>query len=102
MAAATKPPQSFASRLRAEMTNQGLSIKGLARRIDPENVERARRNIHRWLDEDITPQKAKRRDVAVALGLDEHALDEDDEEADPVADLVNAVRDLVAELRAAK
>lgn len=86
---------SFAARVRIELQRQGLSIRGLARRIDPANVDRVRRNLHRWLDEEISPHRSSRREVATALGLDEHALDEDDEEADPVADLMSAIRRIV-------
>lgn len=75
---------TFSQRVRGEMARQGVSIKGLARRIDPTNVDRVRRNLHRWLDEGILPHRSSRREVATALGLDEHALD-DDEESDPVS-----------------
>lgn len=75
---ATTVPTRFASRVRSEMAAQGLSVRGLARRIDPENIDRARRNLHRWFDDGMTPVPASRRKVAVALGLDEHALDGDE------------------------
>lgn len=74
------------------MKQQDLSVRGLARKIDPLNVERARRNLHRWLDEGMTPHRASRAEVAVALGLSEDELEDDDEESDPVADLTNALR----------
>lgn len=89
---AVTPPRSFADRVREHMKTQGLSIKGLARRMDPENVERARRNLHRWLDEGISPNRQSRREIADALGVDAPSLDgDDDEESDPVKDLMRAL-----------
>ena len=82
----------FISRVRAEMQNQGLSVRGLARRMDPQNIDRARRNLHRWLDEGIRPGRTSRREVAVALGIEQAALEgDDDEESDPVAALMTAL-----------
>lgn len=72
----------FAQRVRGHMEEQGLSVRGLARRMDPSNVERARRNLHRWLDEGIAPNRASRREIASALGVDSESLSgADDEEA---------------------
>lgn len=88
-------PSKFVSRVRAEMLQQRLSVRALARRIDPINLDRARRNLHRWLDEGIAPGRNSRADVARALGIDAAELDEDDEEADPVAALVKAIKALV-------
>lgn len=59
----------FVQRVRAEMKQQGLSVRGLARRMDPANLNRARRNLHRWLDEGIVPGRSSREELAVALGL---------------------------------
>lgn len=94
---ASTAESSFVARVRAEMGRQNLSIRGLARKIDPANVDRARRNIHRWLDEGIVPHRSSRREVAVALGLDEHSLDDDDEEADLAVVLLKSLRALVRE-----
>jgi hypothetical protein len=70
--------------------------------MDPENIERARRNLIRWIHGEIEPGRRSRHDVAHALGIDPSELEDDDEEADPVAGLVNAIRALVrAELQAA-
>jgi hypothetical protein len=76
------------------MDAQQLSMRGLARRIDPDNIERARRNLIRWIHQGIQPSRANRLDVARALGIDPGEL-EDDKEADPLTDLANAVRALV-------
>lgn len=60
---------------------------------DPEGM---RRNISRWLtptDSAVTPSRASRAAVAVALGLDpNHFEDEDDEESELVLALVAAMR----------
>jgi hypothetical protein len=69
----------FVRRVREEMREQSLSVRGLARRMDPQNVDRARRNLHRWLDEGISPNRASVSDIATALGIDEGDLDEEDE-----------------------
>lgn len=83
------------------MAVQKLSVRGLARRMDPENVDRARRNLHRWLDEGITPGRASRSEVAAALGIKAHELVEDDEEeSDMSMHLLHALRRFVrAEVR---
>jgi transcriptional regulator with XRE-family HTH domain len=96
-------PTRFQTRVRAELDAQRLSMRGLARRIDPDNVERARRNLIRWMYGETRPSRLSRIDVARALGIDPSELEGDgDEEADPVVDLVNAIKALVrAELQAA-
>lgn len=76
------------------MDAQRLSTRALARRIDPANVDRARRNLIRWLHEGISPSRSSRADVARALGINASDL-EDDEEADPVAALAAVIRALV-------
>ena len=90
MAVSPAPPSRFASRVRAEMDAQSLSVRALARRIDPANLDRARRNLHRWLDEGMSPSRTSRVGVARALGIDPSELEDDDEESDPVADLYKA------------
>lgn len=87
----------FVTRVRAEIAAQGLTIRGLARKIDPLNVDRARRNIHRWLDEGIAPSRASRRDVADALGIEAAELEDDDEEADPLVALFRRLAETIEE-----
>lgn len=93
----------FVRRVRAEMVAQQLSVRALARRMDPNNLDRARRNLHRWLDEGIAPSRSSRREVAEALGLEPSALDEDDEESSMSLDellrrhVAKLVRDALAE-----
>lgn len=75
------PPRTrFATRVRSEMDAQGLSVRALARRIDPANLDRARRNLHRWLDEGMQPTRTSRVAVARALGVDVSELEEDDDD----------------------
>jgi hypothetical protein len=88
-------PTRFQTRVRAELDAQRLSMRGLARRIDPDNVERARRNLIRWMHSTTQPSRLSRLDVAQALGIDPAELEDDDEESDPVAALFNAVRAVV-------
>lgn len=77
------PRSNFVRRVRAEMSAQELSVRALARRMDPANLDRARRNLHRWLDEGISPSRASRTEVAVALGIAEAELADAEEEDDP-------------------
>jgi hypothetical protein len=84
------------------MDAQRLSMRGLARRIDPDNVERARRNLIRWMHEGIQPGRTARIDVARALGIDHAELEDDDEEADPMVVLFNAVKAVVRVVSAEK
>jgi transcriptional regulator with XRE-family HTH domain len=72
---ATTTPSAFALRVRQEMKAQGLSVRGLARKIDPENLDRVRRNLHRWLDEGILPSRSSREEVALALGISVDVLE---------------------------
>jgi transcriptional regulator with XRE-family HTH domain len=91
MAAPAKPRSFFGHRLRAELERNGTSIREVARRLNPGNVEFARRNLTRWITGGVTPTRANRQAVAVALGLDPSFFDEDDEEEAEMADLVRAL-----------
>jgi transcriptional regulator with XRE-family HTH domain len=89
----------FSDKLRSEIARQNISIRALARRIDPDDIERGRRNIHRWLaDSPVTPSPASRRAVEEALGLPVEALEDDEDEE--AADMELA-RDLLLFLRRA-
>jgi transcriptional regulator with XRE-family HTH domain len=81
----TARPSKFVIRVWAEMDAQKLSMRGLARRIDPSNIDRARRNLIRWLHEGIRPGRQSRRAVARALGIDPEELEEDDADADSLS-----------------
>lgn len=93
MAVAPKERSTFGSRLRAELERQGLSLRKLSRRLDPQNPERARRNLSRWVAGHHRPSPGSRVLIAEALGLhrDHFADDDDDEEDAEMFDLVHAL-----------
>lgn len=73
----------FGEKLRAELDSQRMSIRGLARRMSPENPEQMRRNLARWIGGYNQPSRIHRLDVAEALGLpSDHFIADDDEEDD--------------------
>lgn len=75
-----------------------MSVRGLARTIDPDRPEAARRNLVRWIGGHNSPSRLSRIAVANALGLSpEELLDDEDEEADPVSDLMAVLRKLARE-----
>jgi hypothetical protein len=76
------PESRFVRVVRREIQAQELSVRRLARRIDPENLNRARRNLHRWLNEGIVPSPVSRVVVAHALGIATEELSDDDDEED--------------------
>lgn len=86
---------NFGERVRRELDSQGLSIRKLAKRMDPERPEAAKRNLARWIGGYNQPSRISRIAVASALGLSPEALLDDDEEADPVVDLIKAIRRVV-------
>lgn len=90
----------FGRKLRDQLDRQSISVRELARRMQPDDPESARRNIARWLApraSAVMPSRANVRAVAEALGVapDELNGDDDDEESDPVATLMNALRRFV-------
>lgn len=88
----------FAIQLRAALDDQGISVRSLAKRINPQTPETARSNLMRWLRGSHMPSRTSRRAVAVALGLEPAHFEtaaNDDEDEDPVADLMEALRALV-------
>lgn len=74
--------RTFAEKLRNEMYAQGMGARTLARRLEPDNVEQARKTVRRWLA-GTRPNQASRDRVTDALGMRRGALndDEDDEVA---------------------
>jgi transcriptional regulator with XRE-family HTH domain len=95
MATTDKTRSVFGEKLRGELARQDMSIRELARRLDPDNPQHTRRALHKWIAADPpAPSKASRARVAGALGLDPaHFEEEDDEEDHQLA------RDLLALLR---
>jgi transcriptional regulator with XRE-family HTH domain len=94
------PRTIFGDRLRDALEREGLSIRALARRMNPEHPETARRNLMRWLG-GTAPEPANRRLVAEALGVDPRHFDEgdDEEEAELVRDVVDALHRLLERRR---
>lgn len=72
--------------------------------MDPSNVERARRNLHRWLDDGILPGRASRAELAHALGIPESALgsDDDDEEDETMHEAFLLFVDLMDQIGAVR
>lgn len=75
---------TFAVQLRNAMDDNNVSIRELARRLNPENPEAIRSGIHKWLRGKHLPSRTSRRTVAAALGLPiRHFIDDDpDSEVD--------------------
>lgn len=92
----------FGQQVRHELDSQRMSIRKLARKLDPSNPEVARRSLARWIGGYNQPSRINRIAVAEALGLSRDALLDDDEEADPLVDLLKALRRVVREELAAK
>lgn len=79
----------FAVQLREAIDDKGVSIRSLSRQLNPANPESARSNLSRWLRGSHMPSRTSRRTVATTLGLPaDHFESDDDEESDPVADLL--------------
>lgn len=79
------PSTEFGRRLRDELDRQNLSVRALARRMQPDNPEPMRRNIARWLsplpDSSVNPSTASAHAAASSLGVSvETLLPDDDEE----------------------
>jgi transcriptional regulator with XRE-family HTH domain len=86
----------FGDKVRAELDRQRISIRKLARDIDPARPEVARRNLARWIGGYNSPSRLSRIAVAEALGIPAEALlEDDDEEADPLVALMSAIRRVV-------
>lgn len=89
------PRTRFGQKLRHELDGRGMSLRSLARRLNPQHPEVARRNLARWIGGYNEPSRINRIAVARAFGMpDDSFLDEDDEESDP---LVKALMPVVLE-----
>lgn len=80
---------TFASKLRGELSARKMGARGLAKLLDPGNVEQARKSVRRWLTGKHVPNRASLDSITDALGLERRALD-------PAEDLDRA---LMRELR---
>lgn len=88
----------FGDKVRGELDRQRISVRKLAKTLDPQRPEVARRNLARWIGGYNSPSRLNRIAVAEALGVPAEAfLEEDDEEADPLVDLMRALRRVVRE-----
>ena len=93
----------FGQQVRHELDRQRMSIRTLARTLDPQKPEVARRNLARWIGGYNQPSRINRIAVAEALGLaSESLLSDDDEEDDPLVALMAALRRVVREELAVK
>lgn len=78
------PMPRVSEKLTAELAARNMGYRTLAKLIDPENVEQARRSLRRWANGTHVPSRANRDAITDALGLDRGALEPDDEEDSPV------------------
>ena len=94
---ATLPSRSrFGEKLRRELDQRGMSIRKLARTMNPNTPEQARRNLARWIGGYNQPSRIQLVALCEALGVPlETFADDDDEEADPVVALMAAIRRVV-------
>jgi transcriptional regulator with XRE-family HTH domain len=88
--ATTKRRSPFGDRLRAELDRQNLSVRGLARKMNPNDPETPRRALNRFLNGHTrTPTPESLDALVAALGEDSRERlngdDEDDEESDELA-----------------
>ena len=78
------PRTEFGRRLREELDRQNLSVRALARRMQPDNPEPMRRNIARWLsplpESAVNPSTASVRAAAGSLGVSVEELLPDEPE----------------------
>lgn len=103
----TRTERRFATRLRTHLDDQQVSVRELARRIAPDNLEPTRRRLNKYLAGEITPRPENRAEIAAHLGLEPDAFEDEEEESDPVLLLLNRIhRDLqdalIEAVRAAK
>lgn len=78
---ATRTRSQFGSLLRDALTSQGVSIRELARRLNPERPETARRSLIRYIKGEVIPEQRNRDEIAAALGLSTDYFAENAEEA---------------------
>lgn len=94
-----QPHTQFGRRLREELTRRDVSVRELARRMQPGNPEPMRRNVARWLsplpDSAVSPSGASVVAVAEALGCPADELADDEEDLDVYAPLARAVQEAV-------
>lgn len=82
MATQMRPRSAFGDQLRAELERQNLSIRKLARRMNPDKPEIARRALAKWIA-GTRPSPASRMLVADALGVAASTFEDSDDSEDP-------------------
>ena len=95
----------FASRLRAAMSEQRVSVRELARRVSASehvSFETARTNLHRLMRAEHVPTRATRDSLTDALSLERGALDEDEEESLAAVPTNDLLAELFARANGAK
>jgi len=73
--------QTYASWLRERMNDRQLTQRSLAKLINPDDPETARRSIRRYL-KGMVPLERSRRIIADALGSEDSGPDDLDDEDD--------------------
>lgn len=109
MATVTRKRRSlFGEILRAELDDQGISIRELARRLTPEggSLENTRRSLMRYVQGEVVPGVEMREAIASALSIDPAVFADDAERTarrerlltalEPLADVL---LDLAIEIR---
>lgn len=83
----------FGHEVRAELKSRGWGVRTLARKMNPDHPEIARRSLNRWLTlkSPTTPNQANRAAVAVALGLPEDHFSGDEDEDESEQELAQAL-----------
>lgn len=76
---------TFAAKLREALDGKGVSVRGLARTINPLSPETARSNLMRWLRGSHEPSRISRRAVAEALGLPADFFEDTVDDGEPRA-----------------
>lgn len=64
----------FATWLDTELKERGWGVRTLARKMDPKDVERARRAVNRYLFDGSYPNPENRALIASTLGVEEADL----------------------------
>lgn len=94
--AARKRRGSFGRILRAELDEQNVSIRELARRVAEEDghVENVRRLLHLYLSGEVSPREEMRERIADALSIDPTVFAEDAERQAERERLIEALEPL--------
>ncbi len=93
--------ENYATWLSRKLDEAGYTVRGFAKRMNPENPEIARRTLRRYIKGDVIPREPAQREIAEHLGSEEIGpSDDDDEESDLFAELQRRVDEISALLKA--